>query len=81
MSCCYQAIIILHLNRPRVHYGAEFSDCVRRVLWGRILRGRHGDKGMRLRNRLDGEQLYRGFSIGPIEWRSEHDETIHDIVT
>ena len=63
MLCYYQAGIILHLNRPCVNYGTElFSDWPKRVLWGRILRRRH--QGMRLRNRLGGERLYRVLVLG-----------------
>ena len=53
--------IILHLNRPRVHYGAEFSDCLRWVFWSRVLCGHHQE--MRLRNRLDGERLHRALRL------------------
>ena len=79
MSCYYQAGIILHLSQPCVHYGREFSDWLTLVLWAWILRGRH--QGMRLRNRLDGEQLYRIIN-SLFDWvATEHDEIIHDTVT
>ena len=44
---------------------AEFSNWLRRVIWGRILRGRH--HGTRLWNSVDAKWLWR---IKPVEWPS-----------
>ena len=41
MSGYFQAGMILHWNRQRAYYGAEYSNWLRRVLRGRIHRGRH----------------------------------------
>ena len=45
------------LNQSRVHYGAEFSDWLRRVPWDWSLCGHH--QGTRLWNCLDAKWLWR----------------------
>ena len=58
---------------------AEFSNWLRRVIWGRILRGRH--HGTRLWNSVDAKWLWRILqSSGRHEHDAENDETIHDTV-
>ena len=57
----------------------EFSNWLRRVFWGRILRGRH--HGTRLWNCLDVKSLWRiPQCSGRHEHDAEHGETIHDTV-
>ena len=53
------------LNPPRVHYGIELYDLLRRVLWGLILHGCH--HRTRLRNSLDVKWLWRDMQS---EWLS-----------
>ena len=82
MSFYYQAGIILHWNRQRVHYGAKYSDELGRVLWGPIHRRSGCRHGMRLRNSLHPERLYRILRWTAChEHDAGHDETIHDTVT
>ena len=65
------------LNQPRIHYKAEFSDCLSRVFWGRILRVHH--HGTRLWNCLGVTWMWRVFQCsGRQRHDSGYDDTIHD---
>ena len=58
---------------------AEFSNWLRRVLWGRILRGCH--HGKRLWNSVDVKWRWQILqSSRRHEHDAERDETIHDTV-
>ena len=61
---------LFFLNRPRVQYGADFSDWPRRVLWGRILRGRH--QGTRPWNCLDFKWLFSRISVTMVTTTAAH---------
>ena len=45
------------LNQSRVHYEAEFSEWLRRVLWGRILRERYHER-----------RLWKGLDVKWLWW-------------
>ena len=55
------------------------DECLERVIWGRILRGRHHET--RLWNSVDAKWLWRILqSSSRHEHDAENDETIHDTV-
>ena len=74
----HQSVVIEFLLIGHVPI-AEFSNWLRRVIWGQILRRRH--HGTRLWNSVDAKWLWRILqSSGRHEHDAENDETIHDTV-